>query len=207
MKVAQIAVNKTVGTGKFNKDGKEVGERKLVGKVAILLPEIADVVTHFSKPESLLQNDKKDWTDNITIWIEKTLQSAAESLAKGRLVPDSIQWKAGFTAWTSFAELATPSEAERGQHFALAKEVAAGVYAHIRALGKSDSLATKISTLLADIKLSGLKETLTANKNLVSKYLASYMATLNESEQTKYESRFTSIVEAATVEAESFDDE
>ena len=206
MKATQIAINKTVGTGVF-KNGKEVGERKLVGKVSILLPEVQDVVSHFAKPESLVKNDKKEWTDNITIWIEKTIQGAAEALAKGRLVPDSTEWKPGFSAWTSFAELATPSEAERGQHFALAKEVAAGVYAHIKALGKSDSLATKISALLADIKLSGLKETLTANKNLVSKYLASYMETLTEAEQAKYESRFTQIVEAATVEAESFDDE
>lgn len=206
MKTAQISINKTVGTGKY-RDGKEVGERKLVGKVAILLPEIQDVVAHFQKPESSQQTAKGEWTSTITQWIEKTLQSAAESLAKGRLVADSVEWKAGFSAWTSFEELCTPSEAERGQHFALAKEVAAGVFAHIRALGKSEQLATKISALLADIKLSGLKETLTANKNLVSKYLASYMATLTESEQAKYEGRFTSIVEAATVEAESFDDE
>lgn len=206
MKTAQISINKTVGTGTF-KNGKEIGERKLVGKVAILLPEISDVVSHFSKPEALLQNDKKEFTNSITSWIEKTIQSAAEALAKGRLVADSIEWKPGFSAWTSFDELCAPNEAERGQHFALAKEVAAGVYSHIKTLGKSEGLATKISALLADIKLSGLKETLTANKNLVSKYLASYMATLNESEQTKYESRFTQIVEAATVEAESFDDE
>ena len=206
MKATQISINKTVGTGVME-NGKEVGERKLVGKVAILLPEIQDVVSHFSKPESLQQNDKNEWTDSITAWIEKTIQAAAESLAKGRLVADSIEWKAGFSAWMNFAELCAQNEVERGQHFALAKEVAAGVYAHIKALGKSEQLASKISALLADIKLSGLKETLTANKNLVSKYLASYMATLNEGEQTKYETRFTQIVEAATVEAESFDDE
>lgn len=206
MKAAQISINKTVGTGTF-KNGKEIGERKLVGKVSILLPEVQDVVSHFAKPESLVKNDKKEWTDNITQWIEKTIQSAAESLAKGRLVPDSVEWKAGFSAWMNFAELATPSEAERGQHFALAKEVATGVYAHIRALGKSEQLASKVSALLADIKLSGLKETVITNKNIVSKYLASYMETLTEAEQAKYESRFTQIVEAATVEAESFDDE
>jgi len=195
------------GTGTY-KDGKEVKARKEVGKLPVMIPDFNDILNAVTaeNAEVLKKTEKGEPIANVFVSPEvQFIFDSVASATKARFaefVADDGSLSSKYVPWNSLLDLSDPSFAKN-----VAEEFASLVKAHILSLGKSEGLAVKIAAKVTPVSTDGLKTDAPSNKALVSKYVASTFESLDEAQQSRFEARVTSIIEAVESEPELLSDD
>lgn len=195
------------GTGTF-KDGKEVKARKEVGKLPVMIPDFQDILNAVTaeNAEVLKQDEKGKSIANVFVSPEvQYIFDAVAEKTKARFaefVGDDGSLSPKYVPWNSLLDLSDPSFAKN-----VAEEFASLVKAHILSLGKSEGLAAKIAAKVTPVSVAGLQTDAPSNKVLVSKYIASTFESLTEEQQSRFEARFGTLVEAVESEPELLSDD
>ena len=195
------------GTGTF-KDGKEIKARKEVGKLPVMIPDFADILNAITaeNAEVLKKTEKGEPIANVFVSPEvQFIFDSVASATKARFaefVADDGSLSPKYVPWNSLLDLSDPAFAKN-----VAEEFSALVKAHILSLGKSQGLADKLALKVTPVSTDGLKTDAPSNKGLVSKYVASTFESLNEDQQSRFEARVTSIIEAVESEPELLSDD
>ena len=195
------------GTGVF-KDGKEVKARKEVGKLPVMIPDFADIYNAITaeNAEVLKKTEKGEPIANCfnSPEVQYIFDAVAEK-TKARFaeyVGDDGSLSTKYVPWATLLDLSDPSFAKN-----VAEEFASLVKAHILSLGKSEGLAAKIAAKVTPVSTDGLKTDAPSNKMLVSKYVASTFESLTEEQQSRFEARVSTLVEAVESEPELLSDD
>ena len=195
------------GTGTY-KDGKEVKARKEVGKLPVMIPDFQDILSAVTAEgaDTLKKTEKGEPIANVFLSPEvQYIFDAVAEKTKARFaefVGDDGSLSSKYVPWNSLLDLSDPSFAKN-----VAEEFASLVKAHILSLGKSEGLAVKISAKVTPVTTDGLKADAPSNKALVSKYIASTFESLDENQQSRFEARFGTLVEAVESEPELLSDD
>ena len=198
-------VNAPTGT---YKDGKEIKARKEVGKLPVLIPDFTDILTAMmaDTADALKKNEKGEFISNVFVNPEvQFIFDAVSEKTKNRFaefVLDDGTLSSKYVPWNSLLDLSDPAFAKN-----IAEEFAGILKAHILSLGKSQGLADKLALKVTPVSTDGLKTDAPSNKGLVSKYVASTFESLNEDQQSRFEARVTSIIEAVESEPELLSDD
>ena len=194
-------------TGVF-KDGKEVKARKEVGKLPVMIPDFADILCAMTAENSevLKKNEKGEEIANCFASAEvQFIFDAVAEKTKARFaefVNDDGTLSPKYVPWNTLLDLSDPSFAKN-----VAEEFSALVKSHILSLGKSEGLAVKIAAKVTPVSTDGLKTDAPSNKALVSKYVASTFESLDEDQQSRFEARVSTLVEAVESEPELLSDD
>jgi len=195
------------GTGVF-KDGKEVKARKEVGKLPVMIPDFQDILAAVTAENAdvLKRNDKGVEIANCFVSPEvQYIFDAVAEKTKARFaefVADDGSLSPKYVPWNSLLDLSDPAFAKN-----VAEEFASLVKAHILSLGKSEGLAAKIAAKVTPVTTDSLKTDAPSNKALVSKYVASTFESLTEEQQSRFEARVSTLVEAVESEPELLSDD
>lgn len=195
------------GTGNFV-NGKEVKARKEVGKLPVMIPDFSDILSAVTAEgaDALKRNEKGEPIANC--FISPEVQFIFDSVAEktkarfSEFVMDDGTLSSKYIPWTSLLDLSDPAFARN-----VAEEFAGLLKAHILSLGKSQGLADKLSLRVTPVSTDALKTDAPSNKTLVSKYVASTFESLSEEQQSRFEARVTSIIEAVESEPELLSDD
>ena len=195
------------GTGQF-KDGKEIKARKEVGKHPVMIPDFQDIFNAITaeNAEVLKKTEKGEPIANV--FVSPEVQFIFDSVASatkarfGEFVNDDGSLSSKYVPWASLLDLSDPSFAKN-----VAEEFASLVKAHIISLGKSEGLAVKIAAKVAPVSVTGLQTDAPSNKLLVSKYVASTFESLDDAQQSRFEARVSTLVEAVESEPEILSDD
>ena len=195
------------GTGVF-KDGKEVKARKEVGKLPVMIPDFQDIFNAITaeNAEVLKKTEKGEPIANV--FVSPEVQYIFDAVAEktkarfGEFVNDDGSLSSKYVPWASLLDLSDPSFAKN-----VAEEFASLVKAHIISLGKSEGLAGKIAAKVTPVSVTGLQTDAPSNKALVSKYVASTFESLTEEQQSRFEARVSTLVEAVESEPELLSDD
>ena len=195
------------GTGVF-KDGKEVKVRKEVGKLPVMIPDLQDIFNAVTAENAdVLKRDEKG-ESIANVFVSPEVQFIFDSVAEktkarfAEFVGDDGSLSSKYVPWNSLLDLSDPSFAKN-----VAEEFASLVKAHILSLGKSEGLAVKIAAKVTPVTTDGLKTDAPSNKALVSKYVASTFESLTEDQQSRFEARVSTLVEAVESEPELLSDD
>lgn len=194
-------------TGTF-KDGKEVKARKEVGKLPVMIPDYMDILCAMTADgaDALKKTEKGEEIANVFVSPEvQFIFDAVAEKTKARFaefVNDDGSLSPKYVPWNSLLDLSDPSFAKN-----VAEEFASLVKAHILSLGKSEGLAAKIAAKVTPVAVTGLQTDAPSNKALVSKYIASTFESLDENQQSRFEARFCTLVEAVESEPELLSDD
>ena len=194
-------------TGTF-KDGKEIKARKEVGKLPVMIPDFNDILTAMmaDTADVLKKNEKGEFISNCFVSPEvQFIFDAVAEKTKARFseyVLDDGTLSPKYVPWNSLLDLSDPAFAKN-----VAEEFAGLLKAHILALGKSQSLADKLSVRITPVSTDVLKTDAPSNKGLVSKYVASTFESLSEEQQARFEARVTTLIEAVESEPELLSDD
>jgi hypothetical protein len=195
------------GTGNFV-NGKEVKARKEVGKLPVMIPDFYDIFNAVTADgaEALKKNEKGGNIANVFVNPEvQFIFDAVSEKTKNRFaefVLDDGSLSNRYVPWNSLLDLSDPAFAKN-----VAEEFAGLLKAHILSLGKSQGLADKLSARVTPVSTDALKTDAPSNKGLVSKYVASTFESLSEEQQSRFEARVTSIIEAVESEPELLSDD
>ena len=195
------------GTGVF-KDGKEIKARKEVGKLPVMIPDFQDIFNAITaeNAEVLKKTEKGEPIANV--FVSPEVQFIFDSVAEktkarfAEFVGDDGSLSSKYVPWNSLLDLSDPAFAKN-----VAEEFASLVKAHIISLGKSEGLAGKISAKVTPVSVAGLQTDAPQNKLLVSKYIASTFESLDENQQSRFEARFGTLVDAVESEPELLSDD
>ena len=195
------------GTGQF-KDGKEIKARKEVGKHPVMIPDFQDILNAITAEgaDALKKTEKGEPIANV--FASPEVQYIFDAVAErtkarfGEFVNDDGSLSSKYVPWASLLDLSDPSFAKN-----VAEEFASLVKAHIISLGKSEGLAGKIAAKVTPVTTDGLKTDAPSNKALVSKYVASTFESLTEEQQSRFEARVSTLVEAVESEPELLSDD
>ena len=195
------------GTGTF-KDGKEVKARKEVGKLPVMIPDFQDILNAMTADgaDALKRTEKGEPIANCfnSPEVQYIFDAVAEK-TKARFaefVGDDGSLSSKYVPWNSLLDLSDPSFAKN-----VAEEFASLVKAHIISLGKSEGLAAKIAAKVTPVLVAGLQTDAPSNKLLVSKYVASTFESLDDAQQSRFEARVSTLVEAVESEPEILSDD
>jgi len=197
----------TAGTGTY-KDGKEVKARKEVGKLPVLIPDFLDIFSAVTADDAdaLKKTEKGESIANcfVSPEVQYIFDAVAEKTRArfAEFVADDGSLSPKYVPWATLLDLSDPSFAKN-----IAEEFASLVKAHILSLGKSEGLAGKISAKVTPVTVAGLQIDAPQNKLLVSKYIASTFESLDEEQQSRFEARFGTLVEAVESEPELLSDD
>ena len=195
------------GTGTY-KDGKEVKARKEVGKLPVMIPDFQDILNAMTEDgaEALKKGEKGESIPNCFVSPEvQYIFDAVAEKTKARFaeyVADDGSLSPKYVPWNSLLDLSDPAFAKN-----VAEEFSALVKAHILSLGKSEGLAAKIAAKVTPVSVAGLQTDAPSNKTLVSKYVASTFESLTEEQQSRFEARVSTLVEAVESEPEILSDD
>ena len=195
------------GTGQF-KDGKEIKARKEVGKHPVMIPDFQDIFNAITaeNAEVLKKTEKGEPIANV--FASPEVQYIFDAVAErtkarfGEFVNDDGSLSSKYVPWASLLDLSDPSFAKN-----VAEEFASLVKAHIISLGKSEGLAGKIAAKVTPVSVTGLQTDAPSNKLLVSKYVASTFESLDDAQQSRFEARVSTLVEAVESEPELLSDD
>ena len=194
-------------TGNFV-NGKEVKARKEVGKLPVLVPDYTDILNAVTAEgaEALKKNEKGEPIANVFVSPEvQFVFDAVSEKTKNRFaeyVLDDGSLSSKYVPWATLLDLSDPAFAKN-----VADEFASLLKAHILSLGKSQGLADKLALRVTPVSTDGLKTDAPSNKGLVSKYVASTFESLSEEQQSRFEARVTSLIEAVESEPELLSDD
>ena len=194
-------------TGVF-KDGKEVKARKEVGKLPVMVPDFQDIYNAITaeNAEVLKKTEKGEPIANV--FVSPEVQFIFDSVANAtkarfaEFVADDGSLSSKYVPWASLLDLSDPAFARN-----VAEEFAGLLKAHILALGKSQGLADKLAARITPVSTDVLKTDAPSNKALVSKYVASTFESLSEEQQSRFEARVTSLIDAVESEPELLSDD
>ena len=195
------------GTGTY-KDGKEIKARKEVGKHPVMIPDFQDILSALTAEGADTLKKTERGESIINVFASPEVQFIFDSVANatkarfGEFVNDDGSLSSKYVPWNSLLDLSDPSFAKN-----VAEEFAALVKAHIISLGKSEGLAGKIAAKVTPVTTDGLKTDAPSNKALVSKYVASTFESLTEEQQSRFEARVSTLVEAVESEPELLSDD
>lgn len=195
------------GTGTF-KDGKEVKTRKEVGRLPVMIPDFQDIFSAVTAEgaSDLKKTEKGESVANCFVSPEvQYIFDAVAEKTKARFaefVADDGSLSSKYVPWNSLLDLSDPAFARN-----IAEEFASLVKAHILSLGKSEGLAAKIAAKITPVSVAGLQTDAPSNKLLVSKYVASTFESLDEAQQSRFEARVSTLVEAVESEPELLSDD
>ena len=194
-------------TGTF-KDGKEIKVRKEVGKLPVMIPDFSDILNAMTAENAdvLKKTEKGEFIANVFVSPEvQFIFDAVSEKTKNRFaeyVLDDGSLSSKYVPWNSLLDLSDPAFARN-----IAEEFASLVKAHILSLGKSEGLAAKIAAKVTPVTTDSLKTDAPSNKALVSKYVASTFESLTEEQQSRFEARVSTLVEAVESEPEILSDD
>ncbi len=194
-------------TGNFV-NGKEVKARKEVGKLPVLVPDFADILSAVTADgaEALKKSEKGEPIANVFVSPEvQFIFDAVSEKTKNRFaefVLDDGTLSSKYVPWNSLLDLSDPAFAKN-----IAEEFAGILKAHILSLGKSQGLADKLALKVTPVSTDGLKTDAPSNKGLVSKYVASTFESMTEEQQARFEARVTALIEAVESEPELLSDD
>lgn len=195
------------GTGNFV-NGKEVKARKEVGKLPVMIPDFTDILNAVTAEgaEALKKTEKGEPIANCFVSPEvQFVFDAVSEKTKNRFaefVLDDGTLSSKYVPWTTLLDLSDPAFAKN-----VAEEFAGILKAHILSLGKSQGLADKLALKVTPVSTDVLKTDAPSNKGLVSKYVASTFESLSEEQQSRFEARVTSLIEAVESEPELLSDD
>ena len=195
------------GTGTY-KDGKEIKARKEVGKHPVMIPDFQDILNAITAEgaDALKKTEKGEPIANVfaSPEVQYIFDAVAEKTKArfGEFVNDDGSLSSKYVPWASLLDLSDPSFAKN-----VAEEFASLVKAHIISLGKSEGLAGKIAAKVTPVSVTGLQTDAPSNKALVSKYVASTFESLTEEQQSRFEARVSTLVEAVESEPELLSDD
>ena len=195
------------GTGIY-KDGKEVKARKEVGKLPVMIPDFQDILNAVTAENAdVLKRDEKG-KSIANVFVSPEVQYIFDAVAEktkarfAEFVGDDGSLSSKYVPWASLLDLSDPSFAKN-----VAEEFASLVKAHILSLGKSEGLAGKIAAKVAPVSVTGLQTDAPSNKLLVSKYVASTFESLDDAQQSRFEARVSTLVDAVESEPELLSDD
>lgn len=195
------------GTGIY-KDGKEVKARKEVGKLPVMIPDFQDILNAVTAENADVLKRTEKGEPIANVFVSPEVQYIFDSVMEktkarfAEFVTDDGSLSPKYVPWNSLLDLSDPSFAKN-----IAEEFAALVKAHILSLGKSEALAVKISAKVTPVTIDGLQTDAPSNKVLVSKYIASTFESLDEDQQSRFEARFGTLVDAVESEPELLSDD
>ena len=195
------------GTGQF-KDGKEIRARKEVGKHPVMIPDFRDIYNAITAEGADTLKKTERGESIINVFASPEVQYICDAVAEktkarfGEFVNDDGSLSSKYVPWNSLLDLSDPAFAKN-----VAEEFAALVKAHILSLGKSEGLAGKIAAKVTPVSVTGLQTDAPSNKLLVSKYVASTFESLDDAQQSRFEARVSTLVEAVESEPELLSDD
>ena len=195
------------GTGVF-KDGKEVKARKEVGKLPVMVPDFQDIFNAITAEDAEVLKKTEKGEPIANVFVSPEVQYIFDAVAEktkarfGEFVNDDGSLSYKYVPWATLLDLSDPSFAKN-----VAEEFASLVKAHIISLGKSEGLAGKIAAKVTPVSVTGLQTDAPQNKLLVSKYIAATFESLDENQQSRFEARFGTLVEAVESEPELLSDD
>jgi hypothetical protein len=183
----ETTINKTV-------DNKRVP----VGKVSFVCPTIE----FFGLNGETITDEEGEvsYKDNKLQWLQKAIESTVRATLTSRLVPNSTEYKKGFSAWKSVEDFfASLGASEKGAHFKLAAQFREAFRQWAVSQKWSAGKHNLIVSLLDEKALTTTSEN---NKSKMAVILGSFADSLTEEQAAAFDGLLTTLSEACDTAGE-----
>ena len=198
------SISKTV-TGT---DGKNVREK--IGDVEYLQPTLADFGIQGTEVRTE-KGELEGYAERQLDWLYSAICAATRSALTTRLENQSIEYKAGQSAWTNLEELSTSSGGAKGAHFVTKREFRESFNAFADSLGKSAGFTANLKALailpVGKATTPALAAIDGGTKAIFLKRLNQFIGTLSDSDVTKFQGILTELAECCETISEGLTDE
>jgi hypothetical protein len=205
MEKITTTISKTVaGT-----DGKNVREK--IGEVGYLQPTLADFGITGTEVRDEKTNELEGYTEKPLDWLYSAVCAATRSALTTRLENQSVEYKAGQSAWTNLEELITSAGGAKGAHFIVKREFKEAFNAFADSLGKSAGFTANLKALAILPVGKNTTPALAAidanTKAIFLKRLNQFIATLSDEDAVKYGGICEELSECCETVSEGLTDE
>lgn len=205
MEKITTSISKTVE----GKDGKKFREE--IGKVEYLQPTLADFGIAGTEVRDEKTNELEGYAEKALDWLYGAVCTATRSTLTTRLENQSIEFKAGQSAWTSLDELITSAGGAKGAHFITKREFKEAFNAFADSLGKSAGFTANLKALailpVGKATTPALAAIDAGTKAIFLKRLNQFIGTLSDSDVTKFQGILTELAECCETISEGLTDE